>query len=337
MPNTIYRLHFNENPLGPSPKVIDAINGHAPNLGAYPTRDDEKLRHVLAEFYGNGLTPNHFYSTYSGSEGLDLIARIYLSPGDEGIICKPTFGVYQVTAGWQNAKIVDVPLDPDHFTLRVDDILAAVNDRTRLIYLGNPNNPTGTIITHDEMERLYATLPEEVMIVSDEVYYQFVRNPAYPDSLAAVMADRKVLVLHSFSKAYGLAGLRIGIVIAQPDIISHLVHLRRTFHLGTLEMEAAIAAIGDQNHINNSVDLAWSGKQWLYDQFERLGLKTWPSEANFILFRTAIPSDEVADRLSQEGILVGPGTRFGIPNCIRVSVGQPEANEAFIKALEKVM
>lgn len=337
MPEPIYRLHFNENPLGPSPRAVEAINRHAPELGSYPTRDDEKLRHTLAAFHGRGLTPDHFYSTYSGSEGLDLIARIYLSPGDEAIICNPTFGIYRLIVGWQDARTVDVPLDPDHFTLRIDDILAAVNERTKLIFLGNPNNPTGTIVTQEEMDRLYDTLPDHVMVIADEVYYQFVRSPDYPDSLAAVLAEKNVIVLHSFSKAYGLAGLRIGIAIARPDIISRLVGLRRTFHLGTLEMEATIAAIGDQDHIKKSVDLAWTGKAWLYGEFDRLGLQTWPSEANFILFRTPLPSDKVANQLEKEGILVGAGTRFGIPDCIRVSVGLPEANEAFIRALEKLL
>ena len=332
-----YRLLFNENPLGPSPKVIETINRQAPHLGLYPDRDDESLRQVLSNFYGNGLTPDYFYSTYSGFEALDLVARIYLSPDDEYIVCSPTFGIYQATAGGQDAKLVDVPLDPIHYTLQVDDILAAVNERTRIIYLGNPNNPTGTIITQAEMDRLYAGLPERILVVTDEVYHHFVKNPTYPDSLAAVTAHRNVIVLHSFSKAYGMAGLRIGVVIARPDIIAQLVRLRRAFHLGSIEMEAAITAIGDQDHINKSVDLATASKQFLYDHFNRMGLTFWPSETNFVLVRVPLPSVEVADRLAKEGVLITPGAHFGIPDCIRVSIGLPEANEAFIQALETIL
>ena len=337
MSNTPYRLHYNENPLGPSPMVMDRIRTHLAGLSLYPPRDDEALRERLAAFYGRGVTPARLFTTYSGSEALDLIARVFLAPGDEVIVCGPTFHVYERTAAWQGAKVVDVPLDPEDFSVRVGAVMEAVTARTRLVCLGNPNNPTGSIVTRDDMDRLYQGLPGNVIVVSDEVYHQFVTRPDYPDSPAHAVAGRNVIVLHSFSKVYGLAGLRVGVVISRPDIVKRLAGLRRTFHLGSLEMEAAAAAIGDQDHVAQSVALAEQGKKTLYAAFDRLGVDCWPSEGNFVLFRTPVPADEFTARMADRGILVGSGSRFGLTHSIRVSVGLPEANEAFISALESIL
>ena len=337
MSNTLYRLHYNENPLGPSPEVLDRIREHAGGLSLYPSRDDEALRNRLSAFYGRGLTPGHVFSAYSGSEALDLIARVYLKPGDKVIVCGPTFHVYARTAAWQGASIVDVPLDTENFRLRVHAVLQEVTSRTRLIYLGNPNNPTGSIVTKEDMELLYMGLPEDVAVVTDEVYHHFVTHPGYPDSLADVAAGRNVMVLHSFSKVYGLAGLRVGVVVSRPDVIERLAKLRRTFHLGSLEMEAAIAAIEDQDHVEKSVSLAARGKRRLYAAFDRLRLTYWPSEGNFVLFRTPVLADDLAARMADRGILVGSGSRFGLTHSIRVSIGHPEANQAFVSALESIL
>ena len=337
MPVMPYRLHYNENPLGPSPMVMDRIKAHLAGLSLYPPRDDEALRNRLAAFYGKGVTPDHLFTAYSGSEALDLIARVFLAPGDEVIVCGPTFHVYARTAEWQGATVVDVPLDDEDFSVRVDAVMEAVTARTRLVYLGNPNNPTGSIVTRDDMDRLHRGLPGGVTLVTDEVYHQFVTHPDYPDSPAEAVAGRNVIVLHSFSKVYGLAGLRVGVVLSRPDIVERLARLRRTFHLGSLEMEAAVAAIGDQDHVTQSVALAEQGKKTLYAAFDRLGVAYWPSEGNFVLFRTPVPAEELTARVADRGILVGSGSRFGLTHSIRVSVGLPEANEAFVSALEGIL
>lgn len=337
MSNTPYRLHYNENPLGPSPEVTDRIKSHLAGLSLYPPRDDEAVRIRLADFYGRGLTGGHIFTAYSGSEALDLVARVFLAPGDEVIVCGPTFHVYARTAEWQGAEVVDVPLDAEDFSLRVEAVLGAVTARTRLVYLGNPNNPTGSIVTRDDMDLLHSSLPRDVTVVSDEVYHHFVTHPDYPDTLADAASGRNVIVLHSFSKVYGLAGLRVGVAISRPDIIERLVRLRRTFHLGSLEMEAAIAAIGDQAHVAESVALAERGKKRLYAAFDRLKLTYWPSEGNFMLFRTPVLADDLTARMADRGILVGSGSRFGLKHSIRVSVGLPEANQAFVSALEGIL
>ena len=330
-------MHYNENPLGPSQEAMDRIRAHTAELGLYPPRDDEALRNRLAEAYGRGLTDRHIFTSHSGSEAVELIARVFLAPGDEVIVCGPTFHVYARTAAWQGAKVVNVPLDEKHFGLRIPAIMQAVTDRTRLVYVGNPNNPTGSIVTRDEMERLHAHLPGSATLVSDEVYHHFATDPAYPDTLSDAASGRNVIVLHSFSKVYGLAGLRVGVAISRPDIIERLAGRRRTFHLGSLQMAAAIAAMDDQAHVARSVALVQHGKHRLYAAFDRMKLAYWPSEGNFILFRTSVPADDLTARMADRGVLVGSGSRFGLTHCIRVSVGVPEANQAFLSALEDTL
>lgn len=333
----IFKLSSNENPLGPSPAAIEAIRHHSITLGEYPPTRDTRLRQALADHYGAGLTSDHFFAANSGSEGLECIGRAFLQPGDECIICSPAFSVYNWVAGLQKAILVDVPLDPVWLTHRLDAILAAVTDRTRLIFLSNPHNPAGTIITADEMETLYTGLPDHVVVVSDEVYVHYVDRPDFPKTVSDVLANRNVIILHSFSKAFGLAGLRLGSGIARPDLIARMAPFHRTFHLGSMTIEAGIAALKDRAHLKKSVDMALQGKAWLYQQFARLGLATWPSEANFILVRLPAPAYETAVRLLEFGVIVMPQARNGLDNCIRVTVGTPEGNEAFIQALEKVL
>ena len=335
--DTIHKLSTNENPLGPSPKVIETIRKLAPLVGEYPPTHDGRLRQVLAETHGQGLTPEHFFTTSSGSEGLEYIGRAFLEPDDECIICSPAFSVYNWAAGLQKARLVDVPLDTKRLTHRIDAILEAVTDRTRLIFLSNPHNPAGTIITSDEMETLYSNLPDHVIVVSDEVYIHYADHPDFPNSIAHMKAGRNVIMLYSFSKAYAMAGMRLGFGIARPELAARVAAFRRTFHLGTLVLKAGIAALRDEAHLKKSVDLTLTGKKWLYGQFNRLGLKSWPSESNFILVKLPVPAYDVAVRLLDYGVIVMPQAKSALPNCIRVSVGLPEGNEAFIKALEEIL
>ncbi|MBT5871851.1 MAG: aminotransferase class I/II-fold pyridoxal phosphate-dependent enzyme [Candidatus Latescibacteria bacterium] len=334
---SVHKLSTNENPLGPSPAAIEAIRNFAPALAEYPPTGDGSLRQVLAEIHGKGLTPDHFFTTSSGSEGLEYIGRAFLRPGDECIICSPAFSVYNWAAGLQNASLVDVPLDPEKLTHRIDAILNAITEKTRLLFLSNPHNPAGTIISRDDMERLYSELPEHVTVVSDEVYIHYVDDPQYPDSVEDMFQGRNVVMLYSFSKAYGLAGMRLGYGIARPDLAARVAAFRRTFHLGTLVMEAGMAALQDTDHLQESVTLAQTGRSWLYKQLDRLGLHTWPSQSNFILVRLPVPAYEVAVRLLDYGVIVMPQAKSSMPDCIRVSIGLQEGNEAFIVALEQIL
>ena len=334
----VYHLANNENPLGPSPKVIEAITAVAPTLSYYPDYSDIGLRQAIVNVLGRGLTAEHIYTGCSGFESLELIARGFLKPGDELILSSPTFtGAYKKISAPLGARVVDVPLIPDSFEYRVDAVLAAINEKTRLIMLCNPNNPTGTVMPAASMKALMNGIPDQVLVVADEVYHHFVQDPAYPDSLRYVREGKNIVVVHSFSKAYGLAGLRLGYGIAKPDIANYIAGLQRGFHQNKLALAAGIAACGDQDHVRKVVSYLRAEAKWVCAGLDRLDIRYWKPAANFILFETHRPGKELQQALLERGILLRAQTRNGLPNALRVSIGAREANQAFLGALRAIL
>ncbi|MBN1221538.1 MAG: histidinol-phosphate transaminase [Anaerolineae bacterium] len=331
----VIKLASNESPLAPSPLAIKAIQEAAANLNRYPPMGDESLREVLAETIGRGTTPDHFVTGNGGCDVLSMMAASFLKQGDEGIICRPTFPVYEITAQRVGARMVYADLNPDHFTYDVKAILGAVTERTRLIYICNPNNPTGTTMTATQMEMLVNNAPTHVLIVADEAYHDFVTAGDYPDTLAHVLQGKNVAILHSFSKAYSLAGLRLGYAIAPPEIARYLSRARESFHLSQLVFAAGIASLRDRAHLEKMVALTLSGRAWLSQQLTNLRLPVWPSQSNFILFKPPFPAALVSERLLQRGVIVRPMSQFYLPAYLRVTVGLPEENERFIAALQE--
>ena len=333
----IYKLSSNENPLGPSTEVLAAIQKTAVSLNEYPALDDSILRHALAEFHGRGLTEQHFAAAVGGVEIIELLARAFLKPGSEAIICPPTFGWYVHVVHRQQAEIISAPLDATLFSHDVDAILAAVTEKTQLIFICNPHNPTGAMFTAAEMAKIVHELPPHVILVADEVYHHFVERDDYPDSLQYILKGENVIIIHSFSKAYGLAGLRLGYTIARPDIIQQIVASKRPFHNSSLALAAGIAALQDQAHIRQTITIVNEGKKYLYRQFEALGIAYWPSETNFVLIRPSGKAEWIYDQLIERGIMTRPTNKSGLPDYLRVSVGLPEANQAFIAALTDIL
>lgn len=333
----VYRMSFNESPLGPSPKVVAAIQEEAVRLGDYPPMSDTRLREALAETLGRGLTPDHFYTGCSGYETLELTARALLQPGDEIIVCPPMFGVYIKIAALQGATAVKVPLKPHTFIPDVDAILAAITEKTRFIIICNPNNPTGTVMPKADMDRLVDSLPDHVVIVADEVYSHYVTNKEYPDSIRYVLDNKPVVIIQTFSKAYGLAGLRLGFAIAPPEIANYIGGLHRGFHHNRLALVAGITALADQAHLRKNVAVSHEGKEYLYEQFDRLDLPYIPSDTNFIVVRLNRDSKEVAKALLKFGVIVRPLHEPGLENCLRVTTAVSEGNQLFIESLEKVL
>ena len=328
-------LSANESPLPPSPAVLAAIAHEASQLNRYPARD-ERLAVALASHYGRGLSPEHVVAAASGSEVLELLARAHLSPGDEAVISTPTFPVYAKTIARQGATIVDAPLDPDTFTCDIERILEAITDRTRLLYLCNPGNPTGVMMTGPACDALLAVLPSHVTLVIDEVYHHFVARTDFPDAVQYVLDGRPVVVVHSFSKVFGLAGMRLGYGMAPPATIERLARYKLDFHLGRLAVAAGIAALGDADYRRRVVDVVKSGKEYLYGELGRLRVPFWYSETNFVLIRPADASD-THGALLKRGIRVRPTDGNGLPGHLRVTVGLPEENRHFIDALEAVL
>jgi len=337
-PDQLYQLANNENPLGPSPRVVEAIMAEAGSLSYYPKYSDIDLRRAICAVLGSGLSPANIFTGCSGFESLELIARAFLSPGDEMILSPPTFsGAYRKVAEPLGARIIEVPLAPDTFRYRPAAVLNAITDKTKLIMLCNPNNPTGTIIPAEAVDELMKGLPSHALVVADEVYHHFVASPDYPDSLQYVLAEKNIVIVHSFSKAYGLAGLRLGYGIAKPEIANYISGLQRGFHQNKLALAAGIAACQDQAHVKRSIDFLRREVAWLCDQFDRLDIRHWKPATNFIMFETPLLAEELNQRLRARGFLLRTQTRNGLPRALRVSAGARAANEAFIAALEEIL
>ena len=330
----VYRMGYNESPLGPSPKVVAAIRMAAAALGYYPPMGDERLRGALAQTWGRGLTADHFFTSCSGYEAIELVARAYIRPGDEVIVCPPTFGVYTKIVELEHGQVIEVPLTTPDFLPDVDQILAAVNAQTRLLIICNPNNPTGTMLPAADWDRLLQSLPEHVLVVADEVYCHFVESPDFPDTIRHVLAERPVVMIETFSKAYGLAGLRLGYGIAPPHIASAIDGIRRGFHQNRLSLIAGVTALADQEHLRGNVQAALDGKKYLYQQFDKLDLAYIPSQTNFVVVDIGRPVDELLEHLKSLGVLVKKQTLPGIEHGVRVSVSTQGGNEAFIAGLK---
>jgi len=335
---TVYPLDKNENPLGPSPKVIEAITAIAPTLSYYPDFSDIELREAIVDAIDRGLTPDYIYTGCSGFESLELIARAFLEQDDEMIVSSPTFtGAYAKVAKPQGAVIIDVPLTPETFEYRVDAVLDAITDKTKLIIVCNPNNPTGTVIPADKMDKLMNNIPNHVLVLCDEVYHHFVDDETYPDSIKYVLEGKNIVIVHTFSKAYGMAGMRLGYGIAKPEIADYISGLHRGFHQNKISMAAGIAAAKDQDYLNYVVDFIRKERQWVIEQFDRLDIKYWNPAANFILFETKLLTEDLNQKMQAHGIMLRPQNGIGMPYAMRVSLGTHEANEAFIRALETVL
>lgn len=334
----VYNMANNENPLGPSPRVIEAIAHAAPELNAYPAWSDIGLRRAIVDCLGRGLTAEHIYSGCSGFEALELIARAFLRSGDELILSSPTFsGAYQKVALPLGARAVDVPLEAETYRYRPEAVLAAVTDKTRLIMVCNPNNPTGTVISAEAMDELMRGLPEHVLVVADEVYHHFVADAAYPDSLQYVLDGANLIIVHSFSKAYALAGMRLGYGIAKPAIADYIAGLQRGFHQNKIALAAGIAACNDQAHLLRAVEFLRGEARWLCEQLDHLDIRYWKPAANFVMFETKMPADDLNQMLLERGFLLRPQTRIGLPYCLRVSLGTRAMNLAFVEALAQCL
>ncbi|MBN1995695.1 MAG: histidinol-phosphate transaminase [Anaerolineae bacterium] len=331
----VIKLASNESPFSPSPLAVKAMQEAAVELNRYPPMGDESLREALAQTIGRGTTPDHFVTGNGGCDILSMLAAGFLKEGDECVICRPTFPVYEITARRVGANMVYADLHPEHYTYDVEAILGALTGRTRIIYLCNPNNPTGTTLTAEQMETLVNNVPANVLMVADEVYYHFVTTADYPDTLAYVHQGKNVVILHSFSKVYSLAGLRLGYAIAPPEIARYLSRARESFHLNQIVFAGGIAALQDTEYIKKTIELILSGRSWLMEQLLGLDMPVWPSQSNFILFKPPFPAALVSERLLQHGVIVRPMSQFYLPTHLRVTVGLPEENERFVVALRE--
>lgn len=332
-----YKLSSNENLMGASPLAVKAIQKAVEGVYEYDFYDDFQFQDVLADHYGQKIKSGQFVTANSGVEVLEIICRGLVHVGSECIISSPTFSPYKNIIELEGGVVIDVPLQLPDYSVDVDGILTAVNEKTALLFITNPNNPTGTYINKKDFDRLLAGLPEQVIVVYDEVYFHFVDADDFPYAQEYVEAGKNLIALHTFSKIYGLAGLRVGYGFTSPEIGEYLNKIFRPFRIGTLSTIAAYEALKDTEHVKASQKMVWEGKKWLYNQFDRMGVQYWPSQGNFILFKSPINSLEFTQEMLEEGVMVRPGDNFGAPGSIRLTIGTQEANERFIEVLETLV
>jgi histidinol-phosphate aminotransferase len=326
-------LDYNENPLGPSPLAVKAIQGLLHGINRYPDCQGRHLKERLAERLG--LSSAHIALGNGSSELIDLCARCFLDSGAEAIMGDPAFAFYGRATQAAGSQRVSVPLKAFHHDLQA--MAHRITPRTRMVFIGNPNNPTGTCVPPDDIAAFVEALPGGVIVIVDEAYREYLPDELQPDIVRYVREGRPVIALRSFSKIHGLSGLRIGYAIAPPDCITLLDKARQPFNVNVLAGAAAVAALDDAAHLSDSKRLNEAGRQYLYQAFGELGLRYVPTAANFILVNVERDGEQIVRALAEKRVAVCPLARYGLPTSLRVTIGTPHENDRFIAALREVL
>jgi histidinol-phosphate aminotransferase len=324
------KLASNENPLGPSPKAVAAIRSVASGLHRYPDGASFELRERLARRLG--VAGDQLVFGAGADEVLELLAKTFLRPGTEAVFAWPSFAMYPIVVKGMGATPVAVPLT-DALVHDLSALLGAINEKTRIVFVCNPNNPTGTSLGADEFDRFVAALPDDVILAVDEAYCEFALREDFPDSLGWVQRRPGTIVLRTFSKIYGLAGIRVGYGVADAEVAGYLQRARHPFNVNRLAEVAALAALEDPEHAEKTRRTNAEGVTYLSAELRALGIEVWPTDANFVLARSGVG---VHEALLREGVIVRPLTAFGMPEHVRISVGLPEENERLIKTLKRL-
>ncbi|MGZ3523936.1 MAG: histidinol-phosphate transaminase [Thermodesulfobacteriota bacterium] len=327
------KLASNENLLGPSAKAIAAIQKELPNIYLYPEGPCPVLRKALAEKFA--ISENMVVISNGADNLILMIANAFVDEGDEVVMADPTFSVYTNVTQIMGGKLIKVKLKD--FTHDLDSMLKKVSSRTKLVFVCNPNNPTGTIVSRNAFSEFLSKLPRRVIVVLDEAYGDFAEDSLGPNGLDYVKKGKQLVVLRTFSKVYGLAGLRIGYGLGRKDLTDCLYQVRDPFPVHRLAQVAAVAALNDQDYAIRSIQLVHEGKRYLYNELDRMGLSYVPSEANFIFIDFGRDSEEIFQALLKEGIIIRPGKVWGYPTFARLTIGRMNDNRKFIKALRKIL
>jgi len=334
----LIRLDSNENPLGPSPAAIVAMQAALAASNSYPDDDCTELRRRLARHHD--LAVEQVLVTVGSTAMLSLLCQTMLGPGLNAVTSKQSFIVYGMAVQATGAQFIEVPQRENGFDLAA--ILGAINEHTRLVFLANPNNPTGTLLDPVSVEEFIARVPAHVVVVLDEAYYDFaahfasLRKVEYSRSLRYIKRGANVVVLRTFSKAHGLAGLRVGYGLGPAELLAYCARMRDTFSVSSIAQAAAMAALDDQSHVERVVDSNAVQAVVLTEGLSQLGYKVVPTWANFVYCDVGEDAAALAGRLRQEGVSIRPLNAWGAPTCIRVSVGTAEDNEFFLAALRRV-
>jgi histidinol-phosphate aminotransferase len=333
----VVKLASNENPLGVPLHVAEAIKNEISHLNFYPENDSYYLRHRIADY--NGIGADNVIAGAGSVELISLIVRTFLLPGQTVLTSEKTFLMYKIAAVETGGKsaFIEAPMGDD-YTYDLDALYRLTDDKTKIIFIANPNNPTGTMINKQEVLDFIANMPEDKIIVLDNAYQEYVSSPhEYPDAIQEAINRKNVIVLRTFSKIYSLSGLRVGYGAANREIISYLNRIKPPFNVTRLAQAAAMASLENDDFKHQSAALNLKNKEKLFSQLKEIGLRVIPSETNFLLFFPGIDTTELNQRLLKEGVIIRPLHAFGVPEAMRVTVGIEEDNDFFIEKLKKVL
>ncbi len=333
------KLASNENPFGPSPRAVQAMQSVLADSNFYPDNDAIELRQKLADYHK--VQPEQIVPTAGSTALLGIVARTLLAPGLSAITSERSFIVYPIATQAAGGRLIQVPMRHDGFDL--DGLAAAIDQNTRVIYISNPNNPTGTLVSAEEMDRFLDRVPGHVIVILDEAYYDFaqyfaaIRRVNYSHALDYVNQGRKVVVLRTFSKAHGLAGVRVGYGIGPAELMIYFARMRTTFSVSTVAQAAALAALGDEAHTRMALKNNAEQSTWLMQRLIEMGYHPVQTWANFIYCELGDDAAAIAVRMQAEGVVIRPLAPWGAPTAIRITIGTAEHNDIFLKAFKKVM
>lgn len=327
------KLASNENPLGPSPLAIQAILDHVRKIHRYPDGSGFYLKSKLSSVLH--LPQEQIIIGNGSNELIELMVRTFLIPGEHVVQAFPTFLVYEKIVAGAGGKMVSVPLK--EFKLDLQTIADALTPETKIIFLNNPNNPTGSALSKQEMAGFLSVVPQDVVVVLDEAYIDFVSDPSVARGLELLSHHPLFVVLRTFSKLYGLAGLRIGYGFGSEKVIDYMNRVRQPFNVNTLAQAAATAALDDTEFVSRTLKTIREGLSYLYDELGRLGLEYIPTQTNFFLIKSPLGGRKTYERMLKEGVIVRAMDAYGLGEYIRINVGLPQENERFVTTLRKML
>jgi len=329
----VIKLASNENPIGPSPKAISAIKKSLSGINRYPDAQGFYLKKRLASFFR--LIPENFVLGNGSDELIDVVIKTFMEADENIVTSEGTFLEYEIIAQVNDRKVKKAPLC--YFKYDLGAMLKLVDKKTKLVFIANPNNPTGTYVTKNEVAQFINALPEGVVVVFDEAYDAFIDVDDYPDSLSYLKKRKKIIILRTFSKAYGLAGLRLGYAIAAPELVTYLERIRQPFNVNLLAQVAGLAALEDKDFLSKTRRLTLEGKDFMYRELSRMGLRYVPSVTNFILIDVERNSQEIFKACLKFGVIIREMRQYGLRNFIRVTIGTQKENRRFARILRKVL
>lgn len=330
----IVKLASNENPLGPAIQVIDTIQSEAKNISLYPDSESRELKAALAEKYQ--LNKDQVFIGNGSDEILDLLMTLILNPGDEVIQGDPSFIKYELTVKSRGGSSIKVPLD-EKYRHDLEAMKAEITDKTKAIFICNPNNPTGTILPSEEIEQFLEEISDDILVIVDQAYQEYVTAADSFDGVTLLEKYSNLMLLRTFSKAYGLAGMRIGYALGDSSIIDYLNRIRGPFNINRLAQKAAVTALESESHLEICQNLNKKEKKFLYQKLEELGLDYIETESNFMMVNIEMPAEEAFEKLQQQGVIIRSGSQFGMDSWIRVTIGTRADNEFFTRKLKELL